>query len=152
MSTETVLRISTRWSPDEISTALGALFHIDTTIKTSNNPSLYSIMLYGKVVGERCSRTIRVHLNSETPLGPAISLRLGHDELAVKILRGLGEVLGGFLQEKDSVQSHEMLYGMLSVNDGLPYFVKYHVLYGGDPKDPEKLLETIKKWKEQYGK
>lgn len=159
MGVDTKLYISPRWDIDDVKNViihhvLPDVFQceedIDHPVKFhsyENMPGMGSILF--------CGRSMYFHWHTNTPLGPAILLSLGHNEQAEQIMETIANVLGGFLVRQDCTETYEMFRGKFWEEDGLTYFLKYAAIHdrhsGGSKRtDVEALESSITNWHKTY--
>jgi hypothetical protein len=148
MSVDTHLCIGTRWSLEDIKKVLERTQNTKVEINYTHTPEMQR---WEFKVGKN-DRSMFVHIQYQTPIGQATMLSLGHNQQAIKIMRNIAVVLGGYLEESDCDSTGEMIHGRMDENDGLPYFVKFAILEEGISHDDlEALTASIKKWEERIG-
>jgi len=178
----TTLDVSSQWRLDEIVQVMEAYLPLQdlTVVKKRFNPATgrkKSFKEMKKVIIRSCDetspgmftlhfrlensefeeqRTMFVHHNSDTPLGPCTSLSLGANDESIRIMRAIARVLGGYLEENDCEGDGEMIIGAAhNRGDSLLYFVTSGFINGKlDINDKschvEELQTYIKEWKDKY--
>lgn len=150
MSCETILYVPKKFSIEEIKTIIESYLNVKVKIHQTSIPDLLEFIFKFK----NAKRLMSVLFNGKTPLGRAYQLRLGADEEAKKIMKSIGKVTGGLYVPEDTSDECRMLSGMLSDEDGLPFFLKNAVVenYMRDNDDIDGLNKSIKKWKEKVNR
>ena len=147
MGTDTKLILSKRWELDDIKIVIEN-YLIKTKVKVIDcNTTSIGLFRFGFKIDKE-ERMMYVHSDYPTPLGTATLISLGHNEQAIKIMKTIAEVLGGFLLESDCEGNHKSIQGMFSEGNGLSYFFKYAVLHNElkDENDLVGLNKSIHKW------
>ena len=148
MSVDTHLYIGTRWSLEDIKGVLERTQNTEVEIRYSHTPEM---QIWGFKAGKDY-RSMYVHIQIQTPIGPTTMLSLGHNPQAIKIMRDIAVVLGGYLEESDCDSTGEMIRGIMDEDDGLPSVVKFAILKDGiGYEDLNALTVSIKKWNERIG-
>ena len=143
MGVDTKLYLSTRWEADDIKTVLERTSGETVTVRSNHG---IAVGFYSFDVG---NRSIWVHLNYHTAVGPLTMLAMRADEESHLLLRRVALTLGGLFMRYDSDEQCELIEGAMNEHDGLPYFVKYAIVNDGiDPRDIDALAESKKRWHE----
>lgn len=124
MGVDTHLYISNRFEVEDIKTVLESYCKAEKiTIINSHIPSMFSVTF--EFEGKQ--QNMFIH-HSHLPTGPVLLLSLGHNEQAIRIMRTIGEAIGGILEENDCNGKMETISGNLSDENGLQYFLKWAIL------------------------
>lgn len=144
MGIDTKLFLNPKWELRDIITVLERTQGKKVKVKAFGESDSWLVGMFHLDIDDRM---ITIFVNHETPMGVVTYLSLSANEKAIKIFRGIAEVLGGLLQPEDTREIYEMIEGKLYDEDAMPYFAKYAILHDGvEPDDLKGILESIKKW------
>jgi len=144
MSVKTELYISNRFSIYDIKNVIES--HLDAEVKIDQTGIPDLLEFYFTLKGD--TRLMSVHINADAIIGKATLLRLGSNEEGKEIMLTIAKVTGGLYVPEDTSDDCQMIRGMLSDEDGLPYFIKDAIIHNNmtDNHDLRGLNESIKKW------
>jgi hypothetical protein len=156
MGCSTILLINNNIAIRDIVTVIERSFETKCKVTTDNFgidngsinfivPEKYSKPEYGKSYEDKQEhRNLFYGRNSYTPIGYVTYLSLGLWGSSDKIMEAIGKVFGGFYMLNDcGDKGYEKIDGMISPEDGLPFFVKYASVKG-DMKDNDD-IDGLKK-------
>jgi len=159
MGVDTRLYINNRWNLGDIKNVLEHHLKVEkVSIRTAleNTPCYYVTFMLNENSNlhphatEHQDITMWVDMRVNTPLGISTMLSFRYHTLSVEILRKIGRVLGGFLQEQDTEEQYEMFDGLFHNEDGLPYFLEYSILHNEcNGWSVKQLNESIHLWHNQ---
>ena len=128
MSVSTHLYVSHRYGVEDVKTVLEKHLHAtDVKIKSADVAPQMFVMTF-KI--NDSNRQMYCHTDSHLPTGSCMLLSLGHNQEAIDIMRGIADVLGGILEERDCEGKLEVIEGDLWEDNGLPYFIKWATING----------------------
>ena len=147
MGIDTRLLIGSKWSLKDVQDVLEYHQGIKTEIKSevAISPN------YFRLICEN-GRMINCHYNTFTPLGPAFLLSMASNPEGIVMLKGIAEVIGGYLNKEDTNEEYEFYTGMLYDEDGLSYHLKNAIIHNelADNDDLGGLLSSITAWNKKY--
>lgn len=97
-------------------------------------------------------RNMSVFDNTDLPIKGMYELHLGSNEEAIEIMKTIANVLGGLIEENDcGDKGIYEIHGMLSENNGLPYFIKWAILNNKIKSEDDLvgLNEAIHQWHDE---
>ena len=143
MSVCTQLFIHSKYSDTDIASLVNFVSGSKGKWQSTHLPTYatYSFKLDGE------NRNLNVFFNHELPTGMATMLDLGQDNSSQKFLRTIAERIGGIFIPSDCRDNAEIIVGLTSESNGLPYFVKYGIVNGlTDGQNIPELKKIIKDW------
>jgi len=122
-------------------------------VAVGDMPNCYN-MYFELKDSEIGSRAMFVITNTNSPIGTATYLSLGYNDESTKIMHTIANVLGGAVIDDDSKENVEFVNGMLSVENGLSYFIKYAAIHNKVENEHDILgfLRCIKEWEDNIFK
>jgi hypothetical protein len=148
MGLDANLFLNSKVSLEDIQTVIKSKLSTETKVRNTHTPQYVIFEFTGNQFE---GRHINIHLNNEMGgfSGTLLSMRSG--EVADKILEVLAQTFGGFYCRMDCDNYFKEFRGSFYTGDVLPYFLKYHLLHGGENNDIDGLIETIKQWEKEIG-
>ena len=130
MGVDTKLYIHAKWQVGDICDLLSSRFGIDREkIKIEHfRPGPISESMWICFPFNETDRTMHFYPHASTPIGSCTSLSLHCDDDAQRILKTIGEAIGGLYEANDANGELDMLQGQLYDEDALSYFLKSMVL------------------------
>ena len=149
MGVDTRLIISSRWSLENVKDVLE--FHQGIKSKFRSCCKISSNYI---IIECDNGRSINCFVNSHSVIGATTHLSLSSNPETIKMLKGIANVLGGFLNTEDTNEIYEHIEGYFTEEDGLPYHYKYAATHNeiGNNTDMIGLTESIKEWEIRYKK
>jgi hypothetical protein len=152
MGVDTKLLLNPNWELNDIRTVIEKEFKTKVEVESCHKTSIGMFHLSFEIQKEK--RMMTVFMNNNTPLGPTTYLSLGYNAQAVEIMSAIANVFGGLLEKKDCDGDLEMITGMFSPGDGIPYFYKDAIINKEITKNDDLvgLNEHIHNWCDRMDK
>jgi len=151
MSVETTLLINAKYTAEDVVKVLKSIgMKIGKESVKGTHFSTYCLINFRTPSNNH--RTLHVH-RSQSALGPVLMLRFGSNPEGHAILKEIGECLGGFFQEDDCSNGEWIEFqGLMTEENGLPYFIKQMIMEGkGSEYDMNALKKYIEQWEKDVG-